>query len=53
MKKEESFKKYIYKNNISDKENLIHKKNYNVIDKLRNIKNLPKIKKFDSIFHQN
>ena len=42
MKKEESFKKCIYKNNISDKENLIHKKNYNVIDKLRNIKNLQK-----------
>ena len=42
MKKEESFNKCIYKYNINDKENLIHKKNYNEINKLRNIKNLQK-----------
>ena len=41
MKKEESFNKCIYKYNINDKESLIQK-NYNLINKLKNIKILQK-----------
>ena len=42
MRKEGEYNKYLYKYNISDKENLIHKKNLNATVKLRNIKNLQK-----------
>mgnify|MGYP006873055710 CR=1 FL=1 len=38
MKTEEKFNKNLYKYNISDKENIIHKKNLNAINKLRNNK---------------
>ena len=42
LKEEEELNKYLYKYNLSDKENLIHKKNSNTINKLRNIKNYQK-----------
>ena len=42
MNKEKEFKKYLYKYNLNNKENLIHKKDLNVNNKLRNKKNLQK-----------